>query len=554
MGKITTGLVARAAFLAGLCLPPLGWSQIQVNGGMTSTPALTASVPDLLSVTRSFSCAGTPCTGTYQSVYVMRNCPSPIISSGTMSLGFDPTTPPGPIFLGLTFAGGSVQLNFAPACSVTPNGDENFGGAQGAWDGRTGSFNYMQISATEYIFTGGFTVSGLTAPGGGGTSNQVFPITVSSNITATTATANVTLQYRPQDVGTTQSVFVFALAPRSLARALATTKEDGDCVLAQLINGQLTQVTASTMQPALTGVLSAQGASLTVLNNVATPSVAGSQFFVGYGADAGAMLSTGISQNVVSIPGSQQCAASLTKSPGALSGLFGNTSEAGWGINFTQRGNNVFAAWYTYDASGNPKWYVATCAGAGATSGTCSGTLFQVTGPTFFNRPFSSSAVNPTSAGNLQVTFQSADRATVSYTVGTQSRSVTVERTAFPPGTTPPAIDHTDLWWDPNESGWGVALTQKYAVIFAAWYVYSDVGQPVWYVVPNCAVNAAGNRCTGAVYRTTGPAFGPTFNPLAVTPFEVGSATFAFSDANNGSMSYTVNGVSGSKTITRNIF
>jgi len=97
-------------------------------------------------------------------------------------------------------------------------------------------------------------------------------------------------------------------------------------------------------------------------------------------------------------------------------------------------------------------------------------------------------------------------------------------------------------------------LTQQYQVIFAAWYVYSDAGQPVWYVVPNCAVNAAGNRCTGAVYRTTGPAFGPTFNPSAVTPFEVGTATFVFTDANNGSLSYTVNGVSGSKNITRQIF
>jgi hypothetical protein len=34
----------------------------------------------------------------------------------------------------------------------------------------------------------------------------------------------------------------------------------------------------------------------------------------------------------------------------------------------------------------------------------------------------------------------------------------------------------------------------------------------------------------------------------------VGSATLTFSDANNGTLSYTVNGVSGSKAITRQLF
>src|SRR5579859_5660400 len=80
--------------------------------------------------------------------------------------------------------------------------------------------------------------------------------------------------------------------------------------------------------------------------------------------------------------------------PGPLSGLFYNAQESGWGIHFTQRGTNVFAAWYTYDASGNAKWYVSTCAmagGAGGSTGTCRGQLFEVTGPRFFGVAFNTS-------------------------------------------------------------------------------------------------------------------------------------------------------------------
>ena len=41
-------------------------------------------------------------------------------------------------------------------------------------------------------------------------------------------------------------------------------------------------------------------------------------------------------------------------------GLWWNPNESGWGIHFTQRGNVIFAAWYTYDGTGAPKWYVAS--------------------------------------------------------------------------------------------------------------------------------------------------------------------------------------------------
>ena len=109
-------------------------------------------------------------------------------------------------------------------------------------------------------------------------------------LVASVASADVTatLQYRQQDVGQQGNVYVFALAPANLVKnafAPALDKHLGPvakgsskathtpvaCVLAQLSSsGQLTAVSSSSLQAYLTGVLSSQGASVSVLNGVST--------------------------------------------------------------------------------------------------------------------------------------------------------------------------------------------------------------------------------------------------------------------------------------------
>ncbi|HXZ48046.1 MAG TPA: hypothetical protein VEG27_03445 [Usitatibacter sp.] len=414
----------------------------------------------------------------------------------------------------------------------------------------------------------------LVFSGGGSGSppaNQVFPMTVSSNITSTTASATATVQPPSQLVGTMGSVFVFAHAPQSMLagskrasgpiRQLDGTTPD-PCVLAQVdSSGQLVGASASTLAAYTTGVLAAANQSVTILNNVPTPNVAGASFFVGYGASSSSMLSSGTYEGAVSVSGASSCSAALLtgaapQSPGGLSGLWWDAAESGWGVSFTQRRNIVFAAWYTYDGSGNPKWYVASdCempSGTTGTSGTCNGTLYEVSGPTFFGTTFDPSLVHAAAAGSLSVAFQDANTASLSYTVAGQSRTVPIARQPITSGTTPPAVDYTDLWWNPSESGWGLSVTQQYGVMFLAWYVYDGNGKPMWYVASNCVVSGSG--CSGTLYRTTGPAFGPTFDPMAVHAFEAGTVSLTFTDANDGALSYTVNGVSSTKTITRQVF
>lgn len=111
----------------------------------------------------------------------------------------------------------------------------------------------------------------------------------------------------------------------------------------------------------------------------------------------------------------------------------------------------------------------------------------------------------------------------------------------------------TGLWWNQNESGWGVGLTQQYGVIFATLYTYDFEGRPTWYVASNCVVAADG--CTGDLYAVTGgsPLTVPwnSANKIVTT---VGTINFAFTDTNTGTMNYTINGVTGSRAITRQIF
>lgn len=172
-------------------------------------------------------------------------------------------------------------------------------------------------------------------------------------------------------------------------------------------------------------------------------------------------------------------------------------------------------------------------------------------GPTFFGATFNPNAVNVVTAGDLRVNFQNENNTAMTYTLGTLSRTIAIVRQPLGTGAIR-GLDYTDLWWNQSESGWGMAIAQQAANMFLAWYVYDSAGKPVWYVASNCAVS--GNGCAGALYRTVGPSFGPTFNPAMVQVITVGTVSLDFIDASNGTLTYSVNGMSGNKAITRQLF
>jgi hypothetical protein len=115
------------------------------------------------------------------------------------------------------------------------------------------------------------------------------------------------------------------------------------------------------------------------------------------------------------------------------------------------------------------------------------------------------------------------------------------------------STDQSDLWWNPAESGWGMQLVQRGSIIFATVFVYGQTGDPTWYVA-SLTPQTPEISWSGPVYASTGPWFGMTpFNPALVMQGQVGTMTWEASGL-AGSLTYSVNGVTVSKSLVRQTF
>jgi hypothetical protein len=128
----------------------------------------------------------------------------------------------------------------------------------------------------------------------------------------------------------------------------------------------------------------------------------------------------------------------------------------------------------------------------------------------------------------------------------------------FPPPPRP-LTDYTGIWWNPQESGWGLSIHQSSTnVIFGAWFVYNAAGQPEWYTLQGGQWTSS-TTWTGTVYRTTGPFFaGPNYDPRLVLIQAAGTATLEFKQTPGtegiARFTYTVNNVAATKPIQRMVF
>jgi len=236
--------------------------------------------------------------------------------------------------------------------------------------------------------------------------------------------------------------------------------------------------------------------------------------------------------------------------PTNYQGLWWNANESGWGMSLTQHGDLIFAAIYTYDANGVPIWYVITNCPVTATG--CTGDIYRVNGGTPPTLPWTGAGKVLTYMGAGTLTFANASSGTFDFAIDGVVGSKAITQQIFATGTVPPSIDYTDLWWNKNESGWGVSLTQQFGMIFAAWYTYDANGRPVWYVATNCPVSGTG--CSGALYQVSGGAPFTAAWTGTQPPVAVGNVRFTFTDAAVGIMDYTINGVTTNRAITRQVY
>ena len=124
-----------------------------------------------------------------------------------------------------------------------------------------------------------------------------------------------------------------------------------------------------------------------------------------------------------------------------------------------------------------------------------------------------------------------------------------------PPGSKP--LDYTDMWWAGEaENGWGMAVIQHAPsnVQFNAFYVYEANRAPTWFVMPGGTWNANFTSYTGALYRPSGNALNDFDAAKVVVGASVGTATLTFASATTMTVTYTINGVSGSKNMIRQMY
>jgi hypothetical protein len=126
----------------------------------------------------------------------------------------------------------------------------------------------------------------------------------------------------------------------------------------------------------------------------------------------------------------------------------------------------------------------------------------------------------------------------------------TVSTATFASSTT---TDYSDIWYNANEPGWGLNIVHQADTLFATLFVYGQNSQPTWYVASGATQVGSTPSFTGTLYSATGPYFGAgTFNGVTLTT--TGTLTFTATGVNSANLSYSVNGVTVNKAITRNTF
>jgi hypothetical protein len=225
-------------------------------------------------------------------------------------------------------------------------------------------------------------------------------------------------------------------------------------------------------------------------------------------------------------------------------------AENGWGMSIVQHRDVLFANIFVYDAQGNPTWYVMPSGSWDSTHKVYTGNLYLPKGAPFYAYDASKFDVGA-SVGTASLTFADPNSARFAYTIDGVSGAKNISRIPFGPHDIPSVNPVGDLWWaGPAQNGWGVALLQHDATLFALWFTYDANGRPTWFVMPNIQFVFRDNY-GGSIYRPEGSAWlGVPYDVSRHRTVEVGRFSIQF-QGEGATFGYSVDGKTGSIPITR---
>ena len=110
--------------------------------------------------------------------------------------------------------------------------------------------------------------------------------------------------------------------------------------------------------------------------------------------------------------------------------------------------------------------------------------------------------------------------------------------------------DYTDLWWNPNESGWGANIAHQTDTMVVTLFVYGAHGDPTWMIAPDTERQPDGSF-KGTLYTTTGTFYRNPYHASALTSTAIGTLTFTPSSFGQATLVYTVGGDKFTKPVQR---
>jgi len=115
-----------------------------------------------------------------------------------------------------------------------------------------------------------------------------------------------------------------------------------------------------------------------------------------------------------------------------------------------------------------------------------------------------------------------------------------------------PAFNVTDMWWNPNESGWAVSMQHSSSTnqVYALWHTYDpreaepatsnpNDYKPIWIAMTG-ATWVSPTTLAGDAYVTNGTAFWQPYVPGAFQITRVGRFSFTFTSSSQAIFTYEI--------------
>lgn len=233
---------------------------------------------------------------------------------------------------------------------------------------------------------------------------------------------------------------------------------------------------------------------------------------------------------------------------------WGGIGENGWGVSIVQHAEALFAVIFAYDTNGMPTWYVMSGGQWNASRTAFTGALYSPRGAPYAAYDASQLDIGP-SIGTLTLTFIDASHANLDYVINGMAGHKQITRQLFGPPASGTRPSVGDMWWGGGaQNGWGIAVLQQYGALFAAWFTYSEAGNPTWFVMPAGTWTAA-DTYEGRIYRTASSRWlAMSYNATAFRVSDVGSFRIRFTGTDAATFEWTIDGRSGSMPLSRQPF